>query len=462
MNTKDTLIIGAGLSGLTIAQILRVRSYGHRFLLLEKGERTGGAIRTHTVDGFIAEAGPHGFLDNCRESRDILADIGLDTECIHAPLGRFVRYVYVAGALRQIPQTPMAILKSPLIRWKAKFRVLADIWKKPLQGEPTVASWASHRFGPALLPFVDAALTGTYAGDMDRLAIDGVMPGVRALEKKYGSVIRGLFLAKWQKNRPGRLSMPAMTSFPGGMQRLPDRMCEFLRPETDLLLNCPVKKIQKTADGWQVEAGKESFQAANLVLALPVNASLALLKDIDNRMPLPQIPEAWIATVVLAFGKEAKLPPGFGYLIPENEGRFTLGALFSSNMFPGRAPTDCSLIEVLVGGRRHPERAELDDQTLIRQARQDVQDILNISSEPIHARVLRNSCGIPQPEQGYPELLAWRDRLVSEHQGLYVCGFGWEGIGMNDMIKTAGRVAEGIMAGKSTSGQGTSVKRVYF
>ena len=462
MNTRDTLIIGAGLSGLTIAQMLRVRSYGHRFLLLEKGERTGGALRTHAENGFIAEAGPHGFLDNCRESREILADIGLDTECIHAPLGRFVRYVYVAGALRQIPQTPMAILKSPLIRWKAKFRVLADIWKKPLQGEPTVASWAAYRFGPALLPFVDAALTGTYAGDMDRLAIDGVMPGVRALEKKHGSVIRGLILSKWQRNRPGRLSMPAMTSFPGGMQRLPDRMSEFLRPEIDLQLNCEVKKIRKTADGWQVETEKESFQAANLVLALPVNASLALLKDIDNRMPLPQIPEAWIATVVLAFGKDVKPPPGFGYLIPENEGRFTLGALFSSNMFPGRAPADCSLIEVLVGGRRHPERAELDDQTILRQALTDVQDILNISSEPIHTQVLRNSCGIPQPEQGYPEILTWRDRLVSEHQGLYICGFGWEGIGINDMIKTAGRVAEGIMAGKSTSGQETSVKGVYF
>ncbi len=462
MNTKDTLIIGAGLSGLTIAQILRVRCYGHRFLLLDKNERTGGAIRTHAEDGFIAEAGPHGYLDNCRESQDILADIGLSTECLHAPLSRFVRYVYIAGALRQIPQTPLAIIKSPLIRRKAKFQIFADQWKKPLQEEPTVAAWAAYRFGTSLLPFVDAALTGTYAGDMDKLAIDGVMPGVRALERKHGSVIRGLLAAKWQRNRPGRLSMPAMTSFPGGMQRLPERLTEFLRPEIDLQLNCSVENISKTEDGWQVESEKGTFQAANLVLALPVNASLALLKGIDNRIPLPDLPEARIATVVLAFAGEVKLPPGFGYLIPESEGRFTLGALFSSNMFPGRAPAGCSLIEVLVGGRRHPERAELDDRTLIRQALDDVKDILNIFSEPIYSKVLRNSNGIPQPEQGYPDLLAWRNRLVSEQQGLFICGFGWDGIGMNDMIKTAGRVAESIMAGRKDSGQETSVKGVYF
>ena len=462
MNTKDTLIIGAGLSGLTIAQTLRVRCYGHRFLLLDKNERTGGAIRTHAEDGFIAEAGPHGYLDNCRESQDILVDIGLTTECLHAPLSRFVRYVYIAGSLRQIPQTPLAIIKSPLIRWKAKFQIFADLWKKPLQGEPTVAAWAAYRFGASLLPFVDAALTGTYAGDMDKLTIDGVMPGVRALEKKHGSVIRGLLAAKWQRNSPGRLSMPAMTSFPGGMQRLPERLTEFLRPEIDLQLNCSVENISKTEDGWQVESEKGTFQAANLVLALPVNASLALLKGIDNRIPLPDLPEARIATVVLAFAREVKLPPGFGYLIPESEGRFTLGALFSSNMFPGRAPADCSLIEVLAGGRRHPERAELDDRTLIRQALDDVKDILNISSEPIYTKVLRNSSGIPQPEQGYPDLLAWRNRLVNEQQGLFICGFGWDGIGMNDMIKTAGRVAESIMAGRKDSGQETSVKGVYF
>jgi protoporphyrinogen/coproporphyrinogen III oxidase len=462
MNTKDTLIIGAGLSGLTIAHILRTRCYGHRFLLFDKEGRTGGAIRTHVEDGFIAEAGPHGFLDNCEESQAILAEVGLDTECVHAPLGRFVRYVYVSGELRQIPQTPLSILKAPLVGWKDKFRILADLWKKPLPGEPTVARWAAYHFGSALLPFVDAALTGTYAGDMDKLTIDGVMPGVRVLEKKHGSVIRGLLAGSRRRTGPRRLSLPSMTSFPGGMQRFPDRLTEFLQPEVDLLLSCGVVKIRKTEDGWQVESGKGSFTATNLVLALSVNASLTLLKDIDNRMPLQHIPEAWIATVALAFDKDVRLPPGFGYLIPESEGRFSLGTLFSSNMFPGRAPAGCSLIEVLVGGRRHPERAELDNQTLIRQALEDIRDILNISHKPIYTKVLRNSGGIPQPEQGYPELLAWRDRLVSEHKGLHICGFGWEGIGINDMMKTAGRIAENIMADRKDSGRQTAVKGVYF
>jgi len=456
----DTIIIGAGLSGLTVAQKLKSRCYGHTFLLLEKEQTTGGVIRTCNEGGFIAEAGPHGFLDNCRQSQEILAETGLDTECIKAPLGRFARYVFLAGKLRRIPQTPRSILTTSLICWKDKLRVLADIWKKPLTDQPSVARWVEHRFGPALLPFVDAALTGTYAGDMEKLAIDGVMPGVRALEAKHGSVIRGI-LAKKQNNSGAR-RLPAMTSFPEGMQKLPDHLTKFLRPESDLINNCRVLKIWKKENFWVIDSEKGTFEAANVVLALPINTSLELLKDIDNEMPLSHIPESKITTVALGFKKEVHLPPGFGYLIPDSEGRFILGTLFSSNMFPGRAPGDCSLIEVLVGGRRHPERAEFDDQTLVDHALQDTRDILNITSQPIHTKILRSGCGIPQPEQGYTDLLAWRSRITEKYRGLYVCGFGWDGIGINDMIKTAGKVADSIMAGQYGQPMDSVVKGVYF
>jgi oxygen-dependent protoporphyrinogen oxidase len=456
----DTVIIGAGLSGLTVARKLQTRCYGHTFLVLEKDDKTGGVIRTYNEGGFIAEAGPHGFLDNCKEAKELLAETGLDAECIKAPLGRFVRYVYLHGRLQLIPQTPRTILATPLLTWREKLRVLGDIRKKPLAGQPSVSQWAEYHFGPALLPFIDAALTGTYAGDMDKLTIDGVMPGIRALEMKHGSVIRGI-LAKNRQNSGKRRSMPAMTSFPTGMHRLPKRLTEFLRPEVELICGCPVMKIRKTEQGWAVDSEKGTFEARNLVLALPINTSLELLQNIEGEIPLSRIPEGKITTVVLGFDKEGLVPPGFGYLIPDRENRFTLGTLFSSNMFPARAPGGCSLIEVLVGGRRHPERTELDDQELLDHAQQDIRDILKITQQPVHLKILRNSSGIPQPEQGYSELLHWRNKLTGKHKGLFVCGFGWDGIGINDMIRTAGRVADSIMAGQSTAGDAI-VKGVYF
>lgn len=462
----DTLIIGGGLSGLTVAHKLRRLCPGHQVLILEQSERTGGAIRSHAEDGFLAENGPHGFLDNCPESQLLLQETGLDQECVKASLSQFVRYVCMDGALRCIPQSPPKIIMAPLISPLAKLRVLGELFKKPLQGEPTVAQWLEHRFGPALLPYVDAVFTGTYAGDLNRLVMDGVMPGVRRLEKEHGSVIRGLLAKMKEAKKSGsgkKKGLPAMTSFPGGMVRLAERLTESLHPGHNLLLGCGVTAIRRNQSGWEVESARGTYTAHNLMLALSVNASLSLLRDLSpSPPPLPTIPEAKIITIALGFGQGSSLPPGFGYLTPEREKRFCLGALFSSNMFNARAPHGHILLEALVGGRRHPERLNLDDATLIRQSLDDLRALLPLSGEPVYARVLRSNWGIPQLEAGYPALLNWRDQLMRDCQGLFIHGFGWEGIGLNDMIKSASRVAESIRDKAATSREEAEVKGVYF
>lgn len=463
---RDTIIIGAGLSGLAVAHTLRTCCYGQSFAVLEKNERTGGVIGSHRENGYIAEIGPHGFLDNCSESRDILRECGLEEECIKSPLINFVRYVLIDGRLRMIPQTPLKIVTAPLIPWSAKLRVVADLWKKPLDGEPTVAKWVNHRFGPALLPFVDAVYTGTYAGDLNRLTIDSVMPGVRALERQHGSVIRGL-VAKAKAGRKkqsgsGRgFTMPAMTSFPQGMARLPQRLTEYLRPDTDLFLNCQALRIQRENDTWQVSTSRGIFQADNLVMAVPTNIALSLLHDLSPP-PLLKVPEADILTVVFGFGNGSTLPPGFGYLTPEQEGRFSLGTLFSSNMFAGRAPSGHILFETLVGGRRHPERLQLSDNELIDKAHKDVRGVLNLKGEPTYTKVLRPWGSIPQLERDYPALLAWRDALSSNFPGLHVCGFGWEGIGINDMIKHGVRTGRALALEAGARRTTAEIKGVYF
>lgn len=462
----DTIIVGAGLSGLTIAHKLRTSCYGHRFIVLEKSPSTGGVIRSYEENGFIAEIGPHGFLDNCKESRELLNECGLEKECIKSPLINFVRYVLLDGKLRMIPQTPLKIAFAPLIPWTAKLRVLADLWKAPVQGQPTVAKWVSHRFGPALLPFVDAVFTGTYAGDLNRLTIDSVMPGVRELELKHGSVIRGVFAkarkaAKNTSRRNGGFTMPSMTSFPQGMERLPQRLAEYLEEGKDLFLNCDVQKIRREDKVWQVQTSQGSFTGDNVVLAVPTNVAISLLKDLAPP-PIQAVPEADILTVVFGFGQDSKLPPGFGYLTPEQEKRFSLGTLFSSNMFPGRAPAGHILFETLIGGRRHPERLNLSDEELIHNALKDVRDVLELNGEPIFTKVLRPWGSIPQLENDYPQLLKWRNALTQKMVGLHICGFGWEGIGLNDMMKHGVRTVEAIRAGSEQRREKAEVKGVYF
>ncbi|MDH3777026.1 MAG: FAD-dependent oxidoreductase, partial [Desulfobulbaceae bacterium] len=167
-NPIDTLIIGGGLTGLTVAHFLQKYQPEAKITILEKSSSPGGAIRSFNQDGYLAEWGAHGFLDNVEASRELLADTGLDKEAQKAPLDEFVRYICLNGKLNLIPQNPKKIIRSNLVSLPAKLRVLADLWIKPRREEQTVAAWAAYRFGSSLLPFVDAVLTGTYAGDLNR------------------------------------------------------------------------------------------------------------------------------------------------------------------------------------------------------------------------------------------------------------------------------------------------------
>ncbi len=457
----DLVIIGSGLSGLALAHFFQKLRPRARVLLLEKDTRPGGAIRSFSREGYLAEWGPHGFLDNSAASNEILIDTGLEQEAQRAPLASFVRYVCLNGRLRMIPQSPARIIASPLIPFSAKLRVLAELRQKPLAGEPTVSQWISHRFGPALLPFADAVFTGTYAGDLDRLSIDAVMPGVRGLEKEYGSVIRGLIKKKKEKRKQAgkKSGLPAMVSFPQGMTRL----VEVLARNKNIRHGVAAERIRVTEKGgWQVTAGGETHLAHALALALSVNQGMALLAASGYPAPGPPLAEARIVNVLMGFSKAARIPFGFGYLAPEQEKRFALGALFSTHMFPGRAPAGRVLVEVLVGGRRHLEKLTLSDNELVEQAYEDLRQLIHLPEPPCFTRVLRPEHGIPQPETGVLRLQAWRTRLMQELPGLFICGFGWHGIGINDMTKTAGQLAAAIARGRGAALDPATIKGVYF
>ncbi len=456
----DVLIIGAGLSGLSVARFLRDKRPEISLLVLEKSNLPGGAIHSHSEEGYLAELGAHGFLDNCLESRVIVHLAGLTTEMEKAELAKFVRYICLNNKLNAIPQQPAAIIRAPLISWPAKLRILADLWKKPMQGEPSVGDWITYRFGRALIPFADAVFTGTYAGDIERLSIDGVMPGVRALEQETGSVFRGLWRKKNGK-KPKRL--PAMTSFHAGMGRLAQGLASALEAKREIMYGTTVRAMEKMDNGWRVQTGRNNFTCRHLVVALPVNQSLPLLIDIKEAEdpPIASIPEARIATVALGFDDTAQIPFGFGFLAPESEQRFTLGALFSSHMFPGRAPIGHQLLEALVGGRRHPERLDLSDEKMISRVYQDLAELMKLPKPPSFARVLRPKNGIPQLETGYPALLSWRRKLHGTMNSLHVCGFGWQGIGINDMTKEAWKAAKRILS-RELAAEEQEIKGVYF
>ena len=78
MPHHETLIIGAGLAGLSCA--LELHKQGRPFLLLEKSDSFGGRVRTDKVDGFLLDRGFQVFLDAYPEASNILNLSALDLQ----------------------------------------------------------------------------------------------------------------------------------------------------------------------------------------------------------------------------------------------------------------------------------------------------------------------------------------------------------------------------------------------
>ena len=105
-----------------------------------------------------------------------------------------------------------------------------------------------------------------------------------------------------------------------GLQRLTGLLAE----NHEVRKNTVVTKIEKN-DLWQLRSGDDVIQCSTLVIALPVNSALQLLSHLSSP-PVSSIPGARIVNVLLGFSEKARIPRGFGYLAPEREKRFTMGA----------------------------------------------------------------------------------------------------------------------------------------
>jgi protoporphyrinogen/coproporphyrinogen III oxidase len=440
---KSIAVLGGGITGLMAA--LRLTQRGHRVRVIEASHRIGGAIRSELAGEWLIEHGPNSLLANDPAVIALIDELGLTPHLLTASSSARNRYVVRHGTLVAAPLSPPALLRSQLFSARARFRIIFEMLRRPRarSGDVSLEDLVRDHFGQEVVDYgLNPFVSGVYAGNPRRLSARHAFPKLWEAEQQHGSILRAQMAAG--KSTRGK----GIVSFTRGLQMLPDAIAARLPAET-ILLNAAVKALLPS-DRWIVrwQTGttdtEETFDA--VVAALPAPSLAQLILGPDHGRPfasLDVIEHPPVSSLFLGFRREdiSHSLDGFGMLVPEVERRSVLGVLFSSTLFPGRAPPGHVALTVLIGGTRNPDLARLSTDVLLSVVAPDLNQLLGMRAPPVYRRHTFWSRAIPQYNLGHEEHLETMAKIERAHVGLFIGGQARDGISIPACIAAGDRLA---------------------
>jgi len=341
--------------------------------------------------------------------------------------------------------------------------------------EEAVAEFVLRRLGQEWLDYaINPMIAGIYAGDPRRLSVLHAFPKLHQVEQRYGSLILGQILGARDRKRRGEVSKQEAkkVSFDDGLQVLTDSLATRLGAA--IRLNTTVTALERTREGWwRIVAQTSAGEAAQLHRAVLLTAPAYRLAQIALRASPEPAPSSSppdrgaetgsaaltlaalaevhyppVASVVLGFRREDVDHPldGFGMLVPEVERFNILGTLFSSSLFPNRAPAGHVTLTTYVGGVRSPDLALKPTEGLFALTLADLGKILGVRGKPTFRHAVLYRRAIPQYEVGYGRFKTLLETIEAKAPGLFFAGHYRNGISLGDSIIAGHDVAQRIGA----------------
>jgi oxygen-dependent protoporphyrinogen oxidase len=458
---KPVAIIGGGITGLTAAFYLQ--KAGIPVTLFEGSDHVGGVIRSVRQNGYLAEWGPNTILETSPKISQLVSDAGLSERRLDPAPGSEARYLVRRKRPVEMPGSPLEFLTTPLFSLGAKLAVLKEPFVSPRRDstEESIAEFVTRRLGREFLDHaIDAMVAGVYAGEPASLSVQQAFPKLAALEQTYGSLIKGQILGGRERRKRGEISKDRAPkfSFDEGLQVLPETLRARLGDAA--LLNTTVTALRQIPDGWSVESsrgGAVSTSEHSAVIHAGTAHGLAKLRlslagssgdagRILDLTPFSEIRHPAVASVVLGFRRKDVAFPcsGFGALIPRVEGFKILGTIFSSSLFPNRAPAGHLTLTSYIGGERHPDLALLSQDELFEITRRDLALLLGAKGKPTFQHAAHYPKAIPQYNIGYG---LHRERMTDIERsapGLFFAGHYRDGISLGDSIVSGCKIAERV------------------
>ncbi|KAL8810305.1 MAG: hypothetical protein Q9200_002685 [Gallowayella weberi] len=502
----DVAVLGGGITGLASAYYLAQRLPNAQITLFEGSSRLGGWLHSKQIDvgngSIVFEQGPR----TLRPSRpngwvtlDLIRDLGLEDQVLmtsRQSVAAQNRFIYFPDHLVRLPgpgslvfHTFYSMLTEPL--FKNMISSMCTEFSKPVRvniDDESIGSFISRRFNPSLADnLVSAGIHGIYAGDMYQLSVRSIMPSLWYAERVKKSItasfLGGWSLrwpqdaaleAEWAKAPPASETIQAIKdssvfTFRRGIGQLADRLEAKLWEAANVTIRlntkvdelrlkqsdtCPNMTLMARCAGKSVgESEKKSF--THVISTISGRALHDIVRPTNRLSMLSQTPSVTVMVVNLYFSNPSVLPArGFGYLLPsslsfEQNPERALGVVFDSDATIGQDEIPGTKVTVMLGGHWWDDWAAYpDEEQGASMAKAILKRHLAIAEEPKAVRVgLQRNC-IPQYTVGHHSRMEQANEVLKRYGGrLRVAGNSYNGVGLNDCVRSAREVVMGLVQG---------------
>jgi len=460
---QTVVIVGGGITGLTaayrLASLKKENNLPLEIILLEASNRLGGVISSQIidddVDDYVIEHGPDAFLADRPEMKNLLADLGLDNNLL--PTSKNNRRAFVAHRRKLVPLPTGFYLISPTNLWSlfksklfslpGKLRIAFETClpaNRDTETDESAASFIARRFGAELLARAGEPLIGAiYMADVNLLSAQSTLPYFTTLEKKHGSIVRGL--AKTHDHDSITASgarYNLFSSFSTGVETIVTRLEEELS-DVQIFLNTRLQNVTSGSEKkWALETENgQHFQADSVILAMPAKLTASIIAQFDKKLSAKLATIETIPSVVvnLLYRKKdiGHKFDGFGFVVPETEKQKFMASGWISKKFSHRAPRRHEIVRVFLGGSRNPSLCDLPQEQLIQLAHNQLTPYLQIKAAPQNAWLTRWSHGLPFYRVSHAQTVQTIENYANAHPGLYFAGASYNGLGIPDCIRSA-------------------------
>ncbi|WP_313800577.1 protoporphyrinogen oxidase [Cytobacillus sp.] len=461
---KKVIIIGGGITGLATAYYLqkeaREKGLSLDVKLVEATQRLGGKIQTVVKDGFVIERGPDSFLARKQSAARLAKEVGMENELIRNTAGKsFVLarerlHPMPGGSIMGIPTQIAPFITTGLFSFPGKIRAAADfvLPRSNARKDQALGEFFRRRLGDEVVEnLIEPLLSGIYAGDIDQLSLMSTFPQFYQVEQKYRSLILGM-----KKSTP---SQPKSTgekkdkgmflTFKTGLQSFIDAIEEKLEPSS-VLKGVRVVGIDKNEDEYELELENgEVLTADSVVLSVPHHITPSLFKHHRLFDAFKEMPSTSVATVALAFPKEAieKDIEGTGFVVSRNSDYTITACTWTHKKWPHAAPDGKVLLRCYVGRPGDEAVVDVTDDEMVNIVLNDLNKTMNITMAPDFAVVSRWKDSMPQYTVGHKERIDnVMNELTAELSGVYVAGSSYDGLGMPDCIDQGENAVQQVLS----------------